>query len=376
LKRVVILAAAVLLALQGILPMGAQAESQLILTINGDFWAWFGAPDAVPVSLTQWGFNEPGALSPDGGRIAYNSLAQVVVEGFARGAAKSGAALPSNIWVIDTFGGSGLRVTEQPPDAAFFSEGLADRGLVRARPAWSPDGARLAYTEQTYPESIGSVLLYDFASGATAALASGLPPADAPRDVLWGTSGILVHEIRAGVHAYASYAPDGRLQATFTTGGGGRVPIFHTLMQASGREMLGLLFNDGLWELVDPLSGTAQPANGIPEMYSLRAEQSSLALSPIINDQGGFTWRLLTPDGSLVTEFVSAPFFVPQRYALSPSGQAVAYSDYREDQRIFADTINVWQNDTVTVIPNAVGFPLVGGVLWGPTSWRVRVGVG
>jgi Tol biopolymer transport system component len=326
--------------------------------------------------LTQWGFNEPGVLSPDGGRIAYNSLAQVVVEGYARGAARTGGALPSNIWVIDSFGGSGLRVTEQPSDAAFFSEGLADKGIIRVTPAWSPDGARLAYAEQTYPERLGSVLLYDFASGVTFTLASGLPPTALPPDVLWGSSGILVRNAQNGSDVYTSYAPDGRVQTTFIAGGNGRTPIFHALMQASGREMLGVLFNDGGWELYDPLSGGSQPANGLPEMYSLRAEQTSLALSPIINDQGGFTWRLLTPDGTQLTEFVSAPYFVPQRYALSPSGQAVAFSEYREDQRIFADTINVWQNGTVTVIPNAVDFPLVGGLLWGTTGWRVRVGVG
>jgi hypothetical protein len=370
------MAAVVWLSL-GVLSAGAQTTAPLIITINGDLWRWDGAPNVPPAAITTWGWNEPGVLARDNVRIAYNSLAQVVADAYRRGAASPGGAVPSNIWVIDSFGLSGIRVAEQPADAAFFSEGLPDKGVVRATPAWSPDGTRLAWTEQTYPEGVGSVVLYDVASGVTLTIASNLPSSPIPRSVQWGTEVIAVRQDVGGADSYSIFAADGSPITSFTAGGAGRQPVYHALMQAAGREMLGVLFNDGLWELFDPYSGSSQVANGIPELYSLSAGQTSLALSPIINDLGGFTWRVLAPDGAQLAEFMSAPYFVPQLYALDPTGQAVAYMDYLEANGTFSNQVNVWQNGAITVVPNPpVGFPQVSGMLWGAAGWRVRVGVG
>lgn len=368
------------LCLLALVPMAsAQFSTPLVITINGDFWTWYGDASLPPISITQWGYNEPGVISPDGGRIAYNSLAQIVVDALNRVGPIGGGALPSNIWIVDPISGSGSRVGEQPPDASFFTEGIPDRGIARSTPAWSPDGGRLAWAEQSIPDTLGSIVVYDFASGASIIVASNLPPSagvPAPKEVLWGQSGIVVRDAQGSGDIFTVYQPTGSASASFTVGGGGRGLAYYALMDAGGREVLGVLFNDGVWELFDLASGAAQIATGIPEMYSLRAGGGSLALSPALNEVGGFTWRLLDPSGGIRAEFVSAPYFVPQRYALSPDGQAVAFSDYLEDQRVFADVVNVWLNGAITVIPIPVDFPLVGGVLWSPMGWRVRAGVG
>ncbi|MCC6613808.1 MAG: hypothetical protein IT320_10045 [Anaerolineae bacterium] len=373
----------VVLIVAGASLVNAQAEAPLIISLNGDLWSWTGDPTQPPYALTSWGYNDPGVLSPDGTRIAYNSVAQFVVEAMGRVGSVGGGALPSNVWVINVGSGDGVRVAEQPGDASFFTEGVPDRGIIRSDPAWSPSGGQLAWAEETYPERINSIVVHDFAAGPRV-IASNLPPSagvPAPKEVRWGQSGILVRDTQASgdgslVTTFSLYSPDGGLFNTFQVGDGMRTPVFYAFMQAGGREAIGVLFNDGVWTLYDPFSGAAEVAAGIPEMFSLSNPGGSLALSPIINDAGGFTWRLFDPAGVTLAEFVSAPYFVPQRYALSPSGQAVAYSDYLEDQRIFSDNINVWQAGAITVIPDAVGFPLIGGLTWAPVGWRVRPGVG
>jgi hypothetical protein len=362
----------------------AQFSAPLIITLNGDFWAWYGDASTPPVSVTQWGYNEPGVLSPDGSRVAYNSLAQIVVDAFARVGPVGGGALPSNIWIADPISGQGVRVGEQPPQASFMVEGVPDFGIARSDPAWSPNGAQLAWAEQTYPTPSDAIIVYDLASQSAFAVASGLTPSagvPAPKEVLWGQTGIVVRDLQPGadgaiVDAFSVYAPTGGIISQFTVGGSGRALVYDALMQVNGREALGVLMSDGVWELIDLASGAAQTAAGIPELYSLRAPDSSLSLRPTLNEQGGFTWQVLTPGGEVVAAFPSASFFVPQRYALSPDGQAVAYSDYLDAQRVFADTINVWQNGAITVMPNALDFPLIGAVAWSPMGWRVRAGVG
>ncbi|MBE0690652.1 MAG: PD40 domain-containing protein, partial [Anaerolineae bacterium] len=367
-KRVWLLVlCSILMIVAGAGLVSAQAEAPLVISLNGDLWSWNGDPAQPPYALTSWGYNDPAVLSPDGTRIAYNSVAQLVVEAMGRVGGIGGGALPSNIWVINLGSGDGVRVADQPADASFFTEGVADRGIIRSDPAWSPEGGRLVWTEETYPERINSIVLHDFAAGPRV-IAGNLPPSagvPAPKEVRWGQSGILVRDTQVSgdgslATSFSLFSPDGALFNSFQVGDGLRTPVFYDFMQAGDREMIGVLFNDGVWMLYDPFSGAEEVAAGIPEMYSLRNPSGSLALSPIINDIGGFTWRAFDPAGVTVAEFVSAPYFVPQRYAISPSVQAIAYSDYLEDQRIFSDSINVWQAGTITVIPSAVGFPLIG----------------
>jgi hypothetical protein len=286
----------ILISLLALVPAAsAQFSTPLVITINGDFWTWYGDPSLPPVSITQWGYNEPGVLSPDGGRIAYNSVAQIAVDALNRVGPIGGGGLPSNIWVFDPISGSGTRLAEQPPDASFFTEGVADKGIVRSTPAWSPDGGRLAWAEQTYPDTVGSIVVYDFASGASIIVASNLPPSigvPAPKEVLWGQNGIVVRDNQQGGDIFTVYQPNGSVSASFTVGGSARELAFYALMDGGGREVLGVLFNDGVWELFDLTSGAAQIAGGIPEMYSLRAGGGSLALSTrLAVSHGGCSMR-------------------------------------------------------------------------------------
>jgi hypothetical protein len=353
----------------------AQFADPLVITINGDFWTWYGDATQAPARVTEWGFNSPPVMSPDNSRIAYNSTAQMVV---AVGGA-GGGALPSNIWVADPRTGSGTRVVDQPEGASFMTAGVPDLGVVRSDPAWSPDGGRLVWAEQTYPTPVDSLVVHDINSGLSQPIVTDLPPSPgvpAPREVLWGSNGIVVRAAQLDGDSFSLYAPDGVQLSSFQVGGGGRVLTYYALMAASGREVLGVLFNDGVWELFDLFSGASQLADGIPEMYSLRAGDGSLSLSPTINEAGGFSWRVLATDGNVITTFASAPVFLPRRYTISPDGQAVAYSDYFEEQGGFANTVNVWQGGVVTVVTNPVELPLVGAVTWGATGWRVRPGVG
>ncbi len=360
----------------------AQSNTPLVLTINGDLWAWNGDPAGAPGSLTTWGYNDPGVISPDGSRIAYNSLATIVVDALARVGGLAGGELPSNIWVID-FSGNGIRVAEQPSGSSFMTEGVPDFGVVRSSPAWSPDGSRLVWAEQTFPNPIDSLVVYNLASGSAQTIVANLPPSagvTAPKAVAWGRTGIVMHDIQMGgngsmIDLFSVYSPEGAPISSFQVGAG-RILQYWAVMDDNGREVLGTLFNDGVWELYDLNSGASQIPSGIPELFSPLNAGGSLALSPGINEVGGFTWRALSSDGTILAEFVSAPYFIPQRYALSPDGQSVAYSDFQEGQNTFSDVINIWREGTITVMPNPVQFPLLGGVQWAPIAWRVRAGVG
>jgi hypothetical protein len=379
-KALLFLVFGLLLLAQG---ASAQSNTPLVLTINGDLWAWNGDPAAPPTSLTTWGYNDPGIVSPNGSRIAYNSLATIVVNALVQSGGQGGGALPSNIWVID-FSGNGIRIAEQPEGASFRAEGVADFGIVRSSPAWSPDESRLVWSEQTFPNPADSLAVYDFTSGSTRTIVANLPPSagvSAPKDVAWGRTGIVMHDVQMGgdgsmIDLFTVYTPEGATISSFQVGGSGRFMVFWALMEDNGREVLGVLFNDAVWELFDLNSGASQVATGIPEMYAPLNPAGSQALSPIINDVGGFSWRVLSPDGTILAEIVSAPYFIPQRYALSPDGQSVAYSDFLEGQNTFSEVVNIWRGGTITVVPNAVQFPLIGAMQWSPLAWRVRPGVG
>ncbi len=363
---------------------GVQAQSDdnapLFMLINNQLWAWT-IESGTPQSLTERGSIFDLSLSPDGTRLAYMGFADLTIGVLERTGGIGGGALPTDIWVLDIASSLITHVAQQPPDAAFFTDGVPDKAVSRSNPVWSPDGAMLAWTEQTYPDFVNQLAVYDFASGSAEIVASGLPPqagVPAPIEFLWGTAGFVLRSVSmdsAGnfSDAFLVYDAEGNQVSTIAVGSSEHLMIDYFLIEQGGQEYIAVLYNDYLWDLIDPLTGNIQPLTGAPEMYVVLAPETSLSLALLLDANGELILRAFYPDGTQAVEFY-AGLFAEERITLSPSGSTVAFSNFLPMIPRYENTIRVWRDGQGANVPDVSPDQIVNQVAWGPLAWRVREG--
>ncbi|WP_019587623.1 TolB family protein [Deinococcus apachensis] len=171
-----------------LLSVARAASAPLVVNIAGDLWTWTGAQGWQ--QRTHWGGNGPPVLSPDGRRVAYASVA----EGSLDTSRVTGEA--TNIWVLDLTTWKATRLTNQP---AAVSSG---QGVMRSTPAWSPDGAFLAWTQRPQralgggrPSEAVTLVRYAVSSGTARVIRTAVPDLSgtpAPIGLLWGTAGLVM----------------------------------------------------------------------------------------------------------------------------------------------------------------------------------------
>ncbi|MBL8117480.1 MAG: hypothetical protein JNJ78_08130, partial [Anaerolineae bacterium] len=119
----------------------ARAQSDagtLVLLIDSDIYLW-NEGDAAPVQVTDSGWSQIPAISPDGRQVAYSTAAQVTLDALERtGGFGGGGGLPSDIYVMELANGTATLVAGQAADASFMLEGVPDKGVTRGNPVWSP----------------------------------------------------------------------------------------------------------------------------------------------------------------------------------------------------------------------------------------------
>jgi hypothetical protein len=94
---------------------------------------------------------------------------QVLTEQAAQDAAQGvgGGTLPTDLWLMDTATGETRLIAGQPADAK-----TSGAEVARGAPQWSPDGARLAWTEGVDESAL---VVYDVAAGTSAVVREGIP---------------------------------------------------------------------------------------------------------------------------------------------------------------------------------------------------------
>lgn len=373
-RDLILLMFVILLATFGNVNAQSSDTAPLLMLINNDLWSWT-IESGTPQRLTSAGYIWEMSLSPDGGRLAYMSYPDLTIDAIERTDGIGGGALPSDIWVLDIAGGETTRVAQQPPDAAFFTESVPDKAVARSKPAWSQDGTMLAWTELTFPDYTDQLVIYDLASEAVVNTVTGLPTqagVPVPMEMSWGSAGILLRSVTMDADgnfadSFLIYDTGSNQLSSVPVGSPERFMIDYLWIEQDGQEYIGVQFNDRRWELLAPLTGDMQPMNGLPAMYSLLAPNTSLSL--VWSPDG--TLRAFNSDGTAALQ-LNAGHFVIERVALSPSGRAIAFSDFLPESGLYENVVRVWRDEQGTNIPDVAENQIVNQIVWGPIAWRVQ----
>ena len=353
---------------------GAQQEPPLALLIDGDLWTWSEADGAFR-QLTFWGYNHQPVMSPDGARVAYESAAAVTVEALEREGFIGGGSLPGNIWVLDLATGDGVRLADQPPDASLLAPDAPDKGIARSAPAWSPDGAMLAWTELTLPEMQNRLAIHDFARGVARVIDLGLPEqygVPTPLEAQWGGGGIAIRSftydpaaerVRESILVYDA---EGDLRAETDLGATeDEFSIEYIWVADSGQDYVGVLYNTGRWALIDPATGDLRPTGDAPALYSRRQGPGGVSVTFTMNPDRDYEWSVIYPDGRREPLGV----FNLWQIALSPSGEQIFLLDYPDYGRM-----SLWRGGQLTPLEAPSPESNVLAAAWGPMAWRTLRG--
>lgn len=341
----------------------------VLLLINGaNIWGYY--PTGL-TQLTPTRYGDRPALSPDGGRFAYKTVADIGVRALqTTGGLVS--ELPSDIRLYDLNTRLETVITGQPPDAT-FNTGEPARAIVRSAPAWSPDGAAIAWTEDVAPEAVRRLVIYTPATGETRILTEDLPLQAGFQQTLalrWGPGGIALHSVTAApagagtpqpmLDAMLVYSPDGALlSSTSLRPAEGEYLYAFEWIDDGGADKVGVIYSTGRWELIDPATGMTAPLSGTPELYSTLAPDGLALRFGVAHhpDRGAvFTWRA----GDVVLPY-SGPL---EWVSIAPAGDAVAYAD--------GGIGYIWRDGETQPIFGTNDYNARGSdVVWGPTAWRV-----
>ena len=365
----------VLLLTLGVTSVGAQgAPGPLVMLMNGaDLYQSFPAGQ-YPVRLTNSGFVDRAYLSPDGARIAYKITADIGIQAL-RQTGGLVSELPSDL-EIRALGSAGvLRIVTQPPDAT-YAAGEPSNAVVRSAPSWSPDSARLAWTEDVTPGDLRRLVLYDVASATWLAIASDLPLQNGFQQTLpvrWGSGGIALLSTVADPNNAATggtlqslliYNPDGSLRSTASVSpNAGEYLYDFQWINDNGADKLGIIYSTGRWDLIDPASAVISPLTGTAQLFSL-SNPTGLALDfgvANLPDRGpSFTWTVIIPGAPSVPLAYTGPI---EWIAISPVGDSIAYSN--------SGVAYVWHDGQATEVNGTNPYDLSAAELvWGPVGWR------
>lgn len=369
------LAAAVLVSGAGYSQAQGDSQPPIILTFNGDIWAYYELIDQLE-QLTFWGYNDPPVLSPDGQWLAYTSTAQFAVEASAANPELAFGDLPTNVWLWHTPTGESRRIADHPVDASLGPDGVR---FYRRQPAWAPDGRFLAWAELR--SNIGwQLVLYDTATDLSQTIAD-LPPTFADAGFLgnipvaWSSDGYIAasifgfeEEVGGLAMRINIYGRDGTLHFSrvLPEFAAGDTPREWLWVNHNGRQKIAVLYGaSGTWYLLDPQVGTMAGGPEKAVMYSAQAVGATWGVSPTLSN-GGYNWWVIGPQGlpQQPENFPAVDVSFPSlaRTALGPDGMSIAR---------LTDALYIWRGDRVTRVEGteAAAADPRGAVLWAPAVW-------
>ncbi len=360
----------------------AQDDSAPIIILNdGDLWEWDIANGMQ--QMTFGGYNQEPVMSPDGKQVAYMAWSPITVEAVEREGGIAGGEVPGDIKLFDVVSQQETVIAAQPLDASYFSQGITDKAVIRSKPTWSPDGSQLAWTEYDIPgDGLNRVMVYDFASATIQPVMNDLPPqagVPVPMDIAWGESGLILRSTIMNTtnpalfeDSFLVYNTEGMPQSTIPVPQNEKRFLTNfVLLTYDHKEYIGVQYNTEEWDLFDPLTGEAQPAPGIPELYVPTMPEKSISLSIVPDADGGnLEYQLLDLNGNPVGVPVDVGTSYEGHIGLSPNGNAAAFVPYDAEVHKYDSALTIWNNGEVRahVEVNPLGFSF----LWGPLAWRIR----
>lgn len=311
-------------------------------------------------------------ISPDNRYLLMETQPEMVRQAILIYGGIGGGPLPSNLWMCDTQANTLTIIGSQPADASFMAGDIPDKATIRSAPVWSPDGAQVAWIEQTYPTISYSLMIFTIAQNTIIQVPiQGLPEpvgVSAPYPVYWGDAGIMLDVISLdqttfnAVETLYLFDNTGQfLRATLVGAAGENDDIINTtiLVRYQDKQYMGLDYDRAGWVLLDVLTGEKQPMPGIPELYS-RTAPTGLTLDATLDDQVGYVWHISGSDKPI--EGLSR-----QRLSLSPDGSRAAYA---------TDSIRIWADGQEITVSGSDDFAddPTASLVWSSLVWRVREG--
>jgi len=309
-------------------------------------------------------------LSPNNRYILMETQPEMVRQAILIYGGLGGGALPSNLWMCDTQANTLVKIGDQPINASFMGGDTVDIATIRSSAAWSPDGAQVAWVEQTYPTTTYNLMIYTLAQNTIIQVPlQGLPtPAGVsePYPVLWGDAGIIL--IVFGIddltflNTETLYLFDGTgkpILATFI-GASGETDDYindRILVRSQDKEYLGLNYARAGWVLMDIATGVKQPLPGVPELYS-RTAPNGLTLTITVSVDNGYIWHVSGSEQTFDN-------IGRRRLSLSPDGSRVAYG---------IEDVRIWAGGQQVTLAGSGDFAddVSSSLVWSSMAWRVR----
>jgi hypothetical protein len=312
----------------------------------------------------------PMIPSPDGNYFIAITEPRAVTDTIAAIGGVGGGPLPSNAYLCDVATGTLTKIADQPADFAFFSEDRLDAFVTRSMPAFSPDGASIAWAEMAHPSFVVTVQTLNLATLESNSVVVALPePFGIPVApiVYWFDEGLaaLVYDLddvtfqaTTELHFFDASGAITSEVLIHTEGETSEFIDQYLPVRYEGAMHLALRFSESGWFLVEPTSGARLSVAGLPAL-TMPNVPNSLQLLFDVDENYNMNWRAV--GGANERSF---PNYMMGRIALSPDGQRVAFA---------GGVLEVWNSvdNSVVAVPNTDGFAddFLANVVWGNGEW-------
>lgn len=310
--------------------------------------------------------------SPDGLRFLIVTRTKIVQQALMEMGSLGGSVYGPNLWLCDTTTDSVERILVQPNADDEFTGELPISEKVESRPAWSPDGTQIVWTQLELMGEAQAVVIYDVATGSTQEFPVELPPAPfpAPPQVIWNDAGIVLSISTLDEETFLNVEKLLVFDVEFGTLGnevifynGGETDDFiaeRVFVQQGDTVALALRYYNSGWVLIDIMTGEQSILDSLPQLYNPMMPDAPV-LQMDVDSNYNIQWQMADASGF---ELNAYPF---QRVVLAPDGSGFAYADA---------VLHIWRDGQIIDIANSDGFAddLRATLLWLPPAWRVANG--
>lgn len=358
-----------------LLPSFAQEATEealnapLIAYVNGELFRLENGA-LVPYTACTPDENLLGQFYPsaDGSRFVMLAWPKIISQALELFGSLGDIPYGQNLWLCDTSNDTVSRILAQPNGDSEFAGELPTAESNQGRPAWSPDGTKIAWTQLRFADNQQSLVILDVATATVTETVLDLPtaPFPAPPEAQWTETGIMLfattldEETFAYVESLFIVDPaTGAVSKSIQFYSGGETSDFITerlFVQQENGLALALRYYEAGWALMSLETGEQIPMIARPERFSA-ANPHSLRLAYDLNAQFSYDWEIL--GGASPMPLLGYPM---QRMALSPDGNQVAYADA---------TLHIYNADgTIVDIPNTDAFAddAIANIFWGQSQ--------